>query len=226
MDYTTSCDQCVSLVFVFSRYAGLPCVIIRGYSKGAGYRPGMRMRGSSFRNCWTAVAIDGTWRLVNCTWAARQVTEVDLQTCDEFYFLTDPKEHIFQHYPDDPRWQLLEEPLPFSEFSKLPVVRSPFFNNHLRFSSCYSSTVHAQNGKAEIRLSLPGNVKLGSQLQPSRRNPTCESSTKVALRCGGSEAVFTVLSCQPGLFYFSIYAAGPENSQCLESACSFAVRFN
>lgn len=26
--------------------------------------------------------------------------------CDEFYFITDPEDHIFQHFPDDPEWQV------------------------------------------------------------------------------------------------------------------------
>jgi hypothetical protein len=32
------------------------------------------MDGGTFRNSWTAVSIDGNWRFVNCTWAARHVT--------------------------------------------------------------------------------------------------------------------------------------------------------
>ena len=55
-------------------YAGLHCEIVVGYSKGAGYKPGMRMEGHAFRNAWTAVFVEGSWRLVNCTWAARHVT--------------------------------------------------------------------------------------------------------------------------------------------------------
>ncbi|ESO95385.1 hypothetical protein LOTGIDRAFT_116904, partial [Lottia gigantea] len=128
-------------------YAGLHCEIILGYSKGAGYKPGMRMEGNSFRNSWTAVNIDGSWRLINCTWAARHVTghRDDLPQLfhkyDEFYFLTDPEDYIYQHYPDEPSWQLLDIPLPFSEFLNLPVVKSPFFNYGLRFYSNYGATI-------------------------------------------------------------------------------------
>ena len=35
--------------------------------------------------------------------------------CDEFYFITDPEDHIYQHFPDDPAWQLLEVPLSMTE---------------------------------------------------------------------------------------------------------------
>ena len=94
----------------------------------------MRMDGNSFRNAWTAVFVDGSWRLVNVTWAARHVTGHRdslpqlFYKYDEFYFLTDPEDYVYQHYPDDANWQLLDIPLPFSEFLNLPVVKSPFFN--------------------------------------------------------------------------------------------------
>ena len=63
-----------TLCSLTSSYAGLHCEVVLGYSKGAGYKPGMRMDGQAFRNSWTVVNIDGSWRLVNCTWAARHVT--------------------------------------------------------------------------------------------------------------------------------------------------------
>lgn len=54
-------------------YAGLHCEVIEGYSKGAGYKPGMKLEGSRFRNSWTAVCIDGSWCFLNCNWGARHV---------------------------------------------------------------------------------------------------------------------------------------------------------
>lgn len=56
-----------------SSYAGLHCEVIQGYSKGAGYKPGMKLEGSRFRNSWTAVCIDGSWCFLNCNWGARHV---------------------------------------------------------------------------------------------------------------------------------------------------------
>ena len=116
----------------------------------------MRMEGNTFRNAWTAVFVDGSWRLVNCTWAARHVTGHRdslpqlFYKYDEFYFLTDPEDYVYQHYPDDPSWQLLDIPLPFSEFLNLPVVKSPFFNYGLRFFSNYGATLATETGMVEV----------------------------------------------------------------------------
>lgn len=212
-------------------YAGLHCEVVLGYSKGAGYKPGMRMDGQAFRNSWTVVNIDGSWRLVNCTWAARHVTghkdklpEI-YHKYDEFYFLTDPEDHIYQHYPDEPSWQLLEIPLPFSEFVALPVVKSPFFNYGLRFYSNYGATLSTNTGMVEVRLLIPKILGFGSMLEPVHRAPSepRQIEGRTLLRLVNNEAIFTVALPAPGLYYFSIYTGDYWRSECLESACSFLI---
>ena len=54
-------------------YAGLHCVVIKGYSKSAGYQPGLTFVDSRFRNTWNAVYLDGSWRFVQCNWGARHL---------------------------------------------------------------------------------------------------------------------------------------------------------
>lgn len=214
----------------FYSYAGLHCEVILGYSKGAGYKPGMNIAGNAFRNSWTAVAIDGSWRIINVTWAARQVTGMkdDLPEMftkyDEFYFLTDPEDYIYQHYPDDSSWQLLEIPLPFSEFLNLPVVKSPFFNYGLRFYSNYGSTLITDTGMVEIRIIAPKILGFGSLLEPfDKATNTSNLDGRTLLRYVKNEVIFTVNVPRPGLYYFSIYTGDYWNSDCLESACSFLV---
>ena len=57
----------------FSSYAGLHCVVIKGYSKSAGYQPGVRFEDNRFRNSWNAVYVAGAWRFVQCNWGARHL---------------------------------------------------------------------------------------------------------------------------------------------------------
>ena len=45
----------------------------------------------------------------------------------EFYFLTDPDMLIMTHYPDDPKWQLLERTVEFQEFEEHAYVRERLF---------------------------------------------------------------------------------------------------
>ncbi len=68
---------CVYIVMTFflgkCSYAGLHCVVIKGYSKSAGYQPGVRFEDNRFRNSWNAVYVAGAWRFVQCNWGARHL---------------------------------------------------------------------------------------------------------------------------------------------------------
>ncbi|KAK7088433.1 hypothetical protein V1264_022356 [Littorina saxatilis] len=212
-------------------YAGLHCEIILGYSKGAGYKPGMRMEGNAFRNAWTAVFVEGSWRLVNCTWAARHVSghrdnlPLLFYKYDEFYFLTDPDDYVYQHYPDDPAWQLLDIPLPFSEFLNLPVVKSPFFNYGLRFYSNYGATLTTDTGMVEIRLVTPKILGFGTLLEPVNKTASDprQYDGRVLLRYVRNEAIFSVALPGTGMFYFTVYVGDYWHSECLESATCFLI---
>lgn len=48
-------------------------MVIKGYSKSAGYQPGVRFEDSRFRNSWNAVYVAGAWRFVQCNWGARHL---------------------------------------------------------------------------------------------------------------------------------------------------------
>ena len=59
--------------FLHFSYAGLHCVVIKGYSKSAGYQPGVKFEDNRFRNSWNAVYVAGAWRFVQCNWGARHL---------------------------------------------------------------------------------------------------------------------------------------------------------
>jgi transglutaminase/protease-like cytokinesis protein 3 len=54
------------------RAAKIPCTIIKGFAKSAGYDVGQRDLGN-LRNVWNAVYINGGWRFVFPLWASRVV---------------------------------------------------------------------------------------------------------------------------------------------------------
>lgn len=47
--------------------------MIKGYSKSAGYSPGIKFEDNRFRNSWNAVYVGGGWRFVQCNWGARHL---------------------------------------------------------------------------------------------------------------------------------------------------------
>lgn len=53
---------------------------------------------------------------------------------DDHYFLTDPREFIYEFFPLQEEWQLLKRPITLREFENLPFVRSLFFRYGLHFA--------------------------------------------------------------------------------------------
>ena len=69
---------------------------------------------------------------------------------DDHYFLTDPKEFIYEFFPLQPEWQLLKEAITLEEFEELPFVRSLFFRYQLAFPTEHMKSVMTtdQTGKS------------------------------------------------------------------------------
>ncbi|XP_067949883.1 uncharacterized protein [Watersipora subatra] len=127
-------------------YAGLHCRVIRGYAKGADYKPGMRFRGTQAFHAWNSVLIHGHWRLIDCHWASRRMfgkkgTEHIRYELDDYYFCVDPRQLVYTHFPEDKQWQLLEQPYELEEFEDLPLVKSLFFRYCLQLESHTFATI-------------------------------------------------------------------------------------
>ncbi len=54
---------------------------------------------------------------------------------DEYYFMPDPHQLIFTHFPDDTSWQLLERTISLADFENLVPVKSAFFKYGLQILS-------------------------------------------------------------------------------------------
>ncbi|GAB0089951.1 uncharacterized protein DMENIID0001_045800 [Sergentomyia squamirostris] len=155
-------------------YAGLHCVVIKGYSKSAGYQPGVRFQDSRFRNSWNAVYVAGAWRFVQCNWGARHLVNAKeapktgrgkndslRYEYDDHYFLTDPREFIYEFFPLQEEWQLLKRPITLKEFENLPFVRSLFFRYGLHFADeGYGAVVFTDDtGAATVRIAMPADMQ-------------------------------------------------------------------
>ncbi|XP_076062856.1 peptidase hillarin [Oratosquilla oratoria] len=156
-------------------YAGLHCVVIKGYSKSAGYQPGVRFEDSRFRNSWNAVFVAGAWRFVQCNWGARHLVNARevpkpgtkgksdslRYEYDDHYFLTDPKEFIYEFFPLQSDWQLLKSPITLTEFEELPFVRSLFFRYGLYFPDEHTKAIMYTDstGAATVRIGMPEHMQ-------------------------------------------------------------------
>jgi len=81
---------------------------------------------------------------------------------DEYYFMSDPHQLIFSHFPDSSDWQLLEQPISLSVFEDLVPVKSSFFKYGLQVLD-YREAVIRTHGELTVRIGLPS-VKVHSHL--------------------------------------------------------------
>ncbi|KAM3177868.1 hypothetical protein ACTXT7_003705 [Hymenolepis weldensis] len=147
---------------LFQAYANLHCKLLLGYAKGADYSPGMRFTGAAVgQHSWNAVLVDGTWHLIDCHWAARRLivkrasVENVRYILDTFYFLTNPSQLIYTHFPHDKDWQLLHHPITLEEFESLPLVKSAFFKYNLSLVSHRTAVILFNEPEVRVVIGYP-----------------------------------------------------------------------
>jgi hypothetical protein len=130
------CNGYARLFTTLCNYAGIRSEIITGYAKSNGNKPGARFGANHY---WNAVMIDSAWHLLDATWASGYIFRNEfVHEYDAHYFLASPKVFVLDHYPDDPRWTLLDEsPLP-GEFHSSPFKQKSFIK--YKFTSYYPKT--------------------------------------------------------------------------------------
>ncbi len=144
------------------RIAGIQSEIVPGYVRTEYYQIGTT---GELDHAWNAVLLDGTFYLLDATWAAGGCAKDDngrlLQFHKQFnnyYWLTPPDEFSKEHYPEDPRWVLLHN-YTKDDFSSTPyyapgevgnikllLPRSGIINTRkgdtLRFKLTYAGYLH------------------------------------------------------------------------------------
>ena len=79
---------------------------------------------------------------------------------NDFYFMTDPKDLIFSHFPSKLYWQLLPRPVKFSEFINIPFLRPVYFFFSIQTSLNNKLCLIAQNGKVLLEFTFPENIRM------------------------------------------------------------------
>ena len=191
----------------------------------------MQLDDTHFRNSWTAVHLDDEWHFVDCHWGARYVTcsgsgsgsdaSSLCYSLDEFYFLTDPEDHVYMHLPDEPQWQLLAEPLTREQFVRLPVVKSQFFLYGLAFTANLASVLETATGRTEVRL------RLLSQ-KPFAFSSRLECEGRIMEGCcvhysDDDQVSFKLSLPSPGVFYFTVFVCDTVESNIYNNVCSFRI---
>jgi transglutaminase/protease-like cytokinesis protein 3 len=147
MSRKSVCEGYANLFDTLAREAGIESQKISGFAKGYGYSAGAGAAADSKPNhAWNAVKLDGKWFLVDSTWGAGYLENRSfVRRFEGHYFLTPPEQFIFDHLPEDPRWQLLDKQISNSEYVMLPYLRPDFFKNGLRLIGYKAGQIKARD---------------------------------------------------------------------------------
>lgn len=159
------CDGYATLFEKLGTAAGLQVAKVSGYAKGFGYVPGQKIKGEP-NHAWNAVKIAGRWRLVDATWGAGYVngeTRAFERRFQPHYFFPAPGQLIYDHLPENPRWQLLENQVSRREYENLPQLRPEFFQQGLGLQSHRQGLIEAGE-RLQVRLIAPRGVRLIASL--------------------------------------------------------------
>lgn len=141
---------CTGYALLFNhllKRAGVQAISIRGYARTEDKEAGQPVRAIDHE--WNAVNIEGEWYLLDLAWAV--TTAPTGQTSNDFYFLTPPEQFISQHFPTDPRWQLLPQPLSKNAFDRFPKLYDPYFQMGFGPDFPHDGQLRVQ-GQAELTL--------------------------------------------------------------------------
>lgn len=144
--------------------AGLRCAVVEGFGKGRTYTVGDPTGGPP-NHAWNAVWAEGRWNLVDCTWGAGRTEEGGrfVRRFDPFYFFTPPDLFVADHFPEDPRWQLLDPPLSREAFEALPHLQSTFHALGLGWEGEQTGPLRT-SGEAVVWVRVPEGVGLMARL--------------------------------------------------------------
>lgn len=104
---------CAGYAYLFQALCaevGIEAAVIDGYTKKT--VPSSIVR-NKVHHTWNAVKLNGTWELLDITWATSYGS---IKNPDAFWYRTRPQDFIYTHYPQNVAWTLLKNPISFELF--------------------------------------------------------------------------------------------------------------
>ncbi len=169
---TAVCEGYARLFKALAEEAGLESEMVVGKSKGFGFSSDDEFRKKQADHAWNSVKVDGKWRLLDATWGAggMNAEKKFAKRFNEHWFQTRPEQFIYDHFPEEPRWQLLPKPITVDQFVDLVRVTSFYFRYGLHTRS-HPNAVIRGSGVIEVRLESPPNVLMNAELLKDGRSP-------------------------------------------------------
>jgi len=220
----------VLIVIAFFRNAGIRTERVNGWSKGFTYTEGMKFTGSDPNHAWNAVYLNENWWLLDPTWGAGYVDDNKnfIQQYSEHYFLTDPKQFIYDHFPEDTNWQLLEKMVPISVYQNYVRLTKHFFRLKMKPFSHRDGVVLCDTGKLHFKFRLDKDVPVKCSGKLTEENGDPAGNNEHYIHVYSTEKTLHVLVDVPheGNFRLKLFARdiNKEIMETLPLICTYMVK--
>lgn len=157
------CDGYSRLLKVMCDIAGIECKMIRGCARNSSY-PVTMYKGFVENHAWNMVKINGTWRLLDATWASGftdKKATIFTRSYDEAYYFPYPAVFAYSHYPVNESCLLVDQPEGAAKFISQPYRYREFYNSGVRSFSPATSVLRYEKDST-IRFHLRANDSIRS----------------------------------------------------------------
>lgn len=200
------CEGYARIFKTLCEKSGLQVALINGYARNT---PDIRVRGitNNSNHTWNAVLLDNRWYLLDPTWAAGYTDPGITKFTREFrpaYFLTPPELMILDHFPEDPKWQLLDQKVTWNEFTGFPLIKAGFLKYNISDYEPRNGVITARTGRS-IDFAFNSEQAI-DEILVHRSNE--KYSNKATYNKEGKRYRFQYVPERSGNFHFTIYVNG------------------
>jgi hypothetical protein len=159
----TVCSGYSGLYKTIGDELALEIICVSGYAKGAGYDPEVSF--SKTNHEWNIIVIDSKKYFIDATWGSGSEVEGKyVRRYSPYYFGADPKDFIRSHFPEDPQYQLLDEPVDKEKFESLLKYNGQFYETGL-LSSDKETTIISANETTTFTIKYNPNINMNMKIK-------------------------------------------------------------
>lgn len=146
------CGGYAALIKYFGDAFNIENEIIEGCGRSLQSHIVMRQTKLPLNHAWNAVKINGTWRLIDATWASGGADDTEeenmkfIKEYDETYYFTSPEKFVLNHLPLNPRFQYTENTRGQNRFMNSPLYQSGFLKPEIASASPDTALIKVKVG--------------------------------------------------------------------------------
>ena len=224
--YNKGKGVCAGYALIFEKMCdslGLESNYVVGYSKGAGFTPGVIPKQSD--HAWNSVKIGSSYYLVDSTWGSGNCDgDTYNANFNDFYFCTNPEAFIRTHLPEEKQWQLISEAITLETFVNMLGLSGTFYENGFTSISPDLATISSNQAfKITLNFDPSNSIALINNLYLLQGNTYMGQNNACMYSKGEGTAEITCITNYKGQYMLRIFG-GPAGSESYPQIVEYIVQ--